>query len=325
MKKGLTIGRYQPLHKGHFSVFKKMDEECDSIMIGVGSAQIEREKDNPLSGGERINMIKRVLKNRNIEPYEIFPVPDIECYPAWPYYVKNILPPFDYLYVHSRTVLRLFKGTKTKIRRVKEFNKSEWSATEVRRRIKNNEEWRHLVPKEVAEFLDEIDMKNRLKPTIEVKSETEKKVAHLLTKAEKTIATVESCTGGLIANRLTNVPGSSNYFIEGLVTYRTSTKTELLGIDEDEIEKHGVVSPETARKMAEKIRERADTDIGLSTTGLLGPGGNESEESIGTVYVGLSHPSGVEVEKFNFSGNRLEVKNQASEKSLAKIIKFLEK
>lgn len=321
--KGLTIGRYQPLHKGHLSVFKQMDEECESIMIGVGSAQIERESENPLSGGERITMIRRVLENRDIGPYEIYPIPDINCYPAWPYYVKAILPSFDCLFVHSETVLRLFKGTRTKLRRVKEFNKDEWSATEVRRRIRKDKEWKHLVPEEVGEFLEEINIKERLRPVIGMKKETEKEVAHQLTKKEKNIATAESCTGGFLAHRLTNIPGSTSYFERGLITYSSKAKTELLGVSRKLIEDHGTVSEETAREMAEKVREKASTDIGLATTGFLGPGGDDSGEPVGTVFVGLSHSDGTEVSEFHFSGNRWEVKEQATEKALEMVIEFL--
>ncbi len=303
-----------------------MNKECDLIIIGVGSAQIEREKSNPLSGGERITMIKKVLDNRKIGPYEIYPIPDINCYPAWPYYVKTILPEFDYLYAHSETVLRLFEGTRTKIRKVPSFNKSEWSATIVRRRIREGKEWKHLVPKEVAEFLEEIDMKERLKPVLETKSETEKKIAHLLTKKKLKIATAESCTGGLVSNRLTNIPGSSTYFERGLVTYSNKAKIDLLGVDEEVLKKEGAVSKEVAKQMAEGLRKRAKVDnIGLATTGIMGPGGGTKGKPVGTVYMGLAHSEGTEIQHFQFSGNRPEVKNQTSEKALQFVIDFLEK
>lgn len=322
-EKGLTIGRFQPLHKGHFSVFQQITEECDSIIIGIGSAQIERETENPLSGGERITMIKKVLENRDLGPYEIYPIPDIECYPAWPYYVKTILPSFDCLYVHSKTVLRLFEGIRTKLRKVDEFNKEEWSATEVRRRIREGEDWESLVPEEVAKYLKEINMKDRLKPPISMKEETEKEVAHLLTKKEKTIATAESCTGGFLAHRLTNTPGSSSYFEKGFVTYSSKAKIETLDINVKTIQDHGAVSPETAKQMAEKTRKKADASIGLATTGILGPGGDDSGESIGTVFVGLSGSDGTDVEEFHFSGNRWDVKRQASEEALRWVIDYL--
>lgn len=321
-KKGLIIGRFQPPHKGHLSVFEQMDEECDSIIIGIGSAQTYRGKDNPLSGGERIALIRRILDKRNIGPYEIYPIPDIYCYPAWPYYVMAILPPFDCLYAHSGTVLRLFEG-KAKLRKVEEFHKDEWSATEIRRRIREGKKWKHLVPEEVAEFLEEINMKERIKPIIGMESETEKKAAHLLTEKEMTIATAESCTGGLVADRLTNVPGSSSYFERGLVTYSSQAKTDLLGVGKKTIEEKGVVSKEVASQMAEGIRKKSNVDLGLATTGIMGPGGGTKEKPVGTVCLGLAHRDGTEIQTFHFSGNRLEVKEQTSERALQLVIDFL--
>jgi|GEM_PF-158554 len=323
-EKGLIIGRFQPLHKGHFSVFQKIADECDSIMIGIGSAQTQREKDNPLSGGERITMIKKTLERYDIGPYEIYPIPDIECYPAWPYYVKSLLPEFDYLYAHSPTVLRLFERTKTKIRKVEKFNKEEWSATKIRKKIRQGDEWKSLVPEEVADYLEMIDIKERLKPTIETKEETEKKVAHLLTKKEKTIATAESCTGGYIAHKLTNTPGSSAYFEEGYITYTSKSKIKNLNVKEETIEEEGVVSSKTAEEMAKNTRKKADTDIGIATTGILGPGGNHSETPIGTVFVGLADEENTYVKKLKFSGNRWDVKKQTGEKVLEWVIEYLE-
>jgi len=320
----LTIGRYQPLHKGHLSVFRQIDDECDSLIIGVGSAQKERENKNPLSGGERITMIRRVLEDRDIGPYEIYPIPDINCYPAWPFYVKAIIPHFDYLYVHSKTVLRLFEGTGTRLRRVDEFNKDKWSATKIRTRISKGEEWEHLVPEEVAEYLKEIDMRERLKPKIDMETETEREAAHLLTKDGKTIATAESCTGGLLAHRLTNTPGSTKYFERGFVVYSPEAKVDLIGVEEDILDECGSVSSETARKMAEKVREKGGADIGLATTGVLGPGGDGLGTPIGTVYVGISDGKDTEVNEFRFSGNRWEVKEQATEEALRCVVDLLD-
>ena len=322
-EKGLIIGRFQPLHKGHFSVLQEITEECDSIMVGIGSAQAKRESKNPLSGGERITMIRRTLERYNMDPYEIYPIPDIECYPAWPYYVKTILPEFDYLYAHSKTVLRLFEKTRTKIRKVEKFNKEEWSATKIRQRIRQGKEWKNLVPNEVAKYLEMIDIKERLKPTIEAKEETEKKAAHLLTKKEKTIATAESCTAGFIAHKLTNTPGSTAYFEEGYITYTSDAKIENIDVKKETIEEEGAVSSETAEEMAENVRKKANTDIGLATTGILGPGGNHSDTPIGTVFVGLADDEETHVKKFKFSGNRWDVKQQTGEKVLEWVIEYL--
>ncbi|MFW6196151.1 MAG: nicotinamide-nucleotide adenylyltransferase [Thermoplasmatota archaeon] len=319
---GLIIGRFQPFHKGHLEIIKKISKENDKVIVGVGSAQKERETNDPLSGGERIEMIQNALENQDIN-YEIFPVPDIDCYPAWPSYVRSILPSFSKVYANSSVVRKLFWKTSIKTVKVEEINREEYSGTEIRNRIKEGKEWKHLVPKEVAEYLEELDMEERLKPIIGMKEETEKDAAHLLTKKDKTIATAESCTGGLIAHRLTNVPGSSNYFMRGLVTYSNDAKIELLNVDKSVVEKYGAVSEEVALQMAEGVRTKSRTDIGLATTGIAGPSGGSEEKPVGTVYMALSTEEKTEFKLFHFSGNRWDVKKQTSEKALKWVIDLL--
>ncbi len=112
--------------------------------------------------------------------------------------------------------------------------------------------------------------------------------ARLLFETRKTIAVAESCTGGLLANRLTNVPGSSRYFMYGAVTYSNESKTALCGVPEELIRRHGAVSAEVAVAMAEGIRKYAGTDIGISVTGIAGPDGGTDEKPVGLVYIGLS-------------------------------------
>ncbi|MFO7792015.1 MAG: nicotinamide-nucleotide adenylyltransferase [Candidatus Saliniplasma sp.] len=322
--RGLFIGRFQPFHKGHLAVVEQMAEECDSIIIGVGSAQKQRESYDPLSGGQRIDIINRVLGNRLSIPFEVYPIPDINCYPAWVHYVKSILPDFDRVYANSSVVLDLFEETRTETVKIKEVKRDVYSGTEIRRRISEGEEWINLVPEEAAEYLEEIDLKSIIEPTIGRSSETEKKVAHLLTKNHYTLSTAESCTGGLIAHRLTNVPGSSMYFLAGLVTYSNEAKIDLLDVDEDVLESKGAVSAEVARQMAEGVRKKRNADIGLATTGIAGPGGGTEEKPVGTVFMGLNHKGGTETKKHHFSGNRWQVKDQTSEKALRWVIDHLE-
>ncbi len=319
---GLIIGRFQPFHKGHLEIVKRISEECDGVIIGVGSAQKERECNDPLSGGERIEMIDRTLEKRDIS-YDIYPIPDIDCYPAWPSYVRSILPPFEKVYANSSVVRKLFKNTSIETVKVEEINREEFSGTEIRKRIREGKGWKNLVPKEVSKYLERIDMEERIKPVIGMKDETEKDAAHLLTKKDKTIATAESCTGGLIAHRLTNVPGSSNYFMRGLVTYSNDAKIDLLGVDEDVLKEKGAVSEEVALQMAEGVREKSKTDIGLTTTGIAGPSGGSEEKPVGTVYMALSTEENTESRLFHFSGNRWDVKKQTSEKGLEWIIELL--
>jgi nicotinamide-nucleotide amidase len=116
-------------------------------------------------------------------------------------------------------------------------------------------------------------------------------IAAKLTEKKLTVAVAESCTGGLIANRLTDVSGSSVYFERGLVTYSNEAKISMLKVPADIIEKHGAVSEETARLMAEGVRKISGTDLGLSSTGIAGPTGGSKEKPVGTVYVALADGS----------------------------------
>ncbi|HWW75015.1 MAG TPA: competence/damage-inducible protein A, partial [Pyrinomonadaceae bacterium] len=117
-----------------------------------------------------------------------------------------------------------------------------------------------------------------------------------------TLATAESCTGGLVAHRLTEVPGSSNYFTEGVVTYSNEAKTRLLGVPAELIEAHGAVSAEVAEAMAVGVKQRAGTDFGLSVTGIAGPGGGSEEKPVGLVYVALADDAHTEHKRLMLPG-----------------------
>jgi nicotinamide-nucleotide amidase len=126
-------------------------------------------------------------------------------------------------------------------------------------------------------------------------------VGRLLTEKGATLALAESCTGGLLAKRLTDRGGSSAYFVEGLVTYSNEAKERLLGVPHELLVEHGAVSEPVARAMAEGVREDADTDYGLSITGVAGPDGGTEEKPVGLVFVGLSDVSGTVAEKLDLS------------------------
>ena len=141
-----------------------------------------------------------------------------------------------------------------------------------------------------------------------INEETLEKVANLLKQKKFTIAIAESCTGGLISHSLTNIPGSSDYFDRGIVTYSNQAKTELLGVSEEILENYGAVSEEVAKAMADSVRIRSNVDIGVSTTGIAGPSGGTKEKPVGLVYIGISTRDNTFVKKFVFSNNRLENK-----------------
>jgi len=123
-----------------------------------------------------------------------------------------------------------------------------------------------------------------------------------------TIATAESCTGGLLAHTLTNISGSSEYFERGIISYSNKSKMELLGVPEKTLKEYGAVSEQTAKAMAIGIKERSNVDVGISTTGIAGPTGGTKEKPVGLVYIGIAISKKVEVKRFVFSGDRLQNK-----------------
>jgi nicotinamide-nucleotide amidase len=138
-----------------------------------------------------------------------------------------------------------------------------------------------------------------------------------------TIGVAESCTGGLIMSRLTDVPGSSRYVERGVVTYSNAAKTEWLGVPDEMIKAHGAVSEPVATAMAEGIRSRARVAIGVGVTGIAGPGGGTEEKPVGTVAIAAIAPSGSHVRTYRFVGGREMVKFQASQAALDMVRRML--
>jgi nicotinamide-nucleotide amidase len=145
----------------------------------------------------------------------------------------------------------------------------------------------------------------------------EEVVVRLLIQRNQTLATAESCTGGLIANQVTNVPGASEAFLAGYITYANSVKSDVLNVDSKLIDKHGTVSETVARAMAEGARTRAASTYGLATTGIAGPTGGSDKKPVGTVYIALaSGDSETVVKKFLFPTDRETFKQLATQGAL---------
>ena len=144
----------------------------------------------------------------------------------------------------------------------------------------------------------------------------EQVVGDLLREHKLTIAVAESCTGGLLASRLTDVPGSSDYVDRGVVCYSNRSKTELAGVPDALIQEHGAVSEPVAQAMAEGIRSRAGTNVGIGITGIAGPGGGTPEKPVGTVAVAVVVDDEIRVRTFQFLGSREMVKFQAAQSAL---------
>lgn len=148
-------------------------------------------------------------------------------------------------------------------------------------------------------------------------------VGNLLIKKNLTLAVAESCSGGLIAQRITNIPGSSLYFLGGVVSYANSMKTEYLGVPEEMLERCGAVSRDVAEAMAIGIRERSGADIGLAITGIAGPDGGTELKPVGTVYIAMATGACSWVNKFTFDGDRHQVREMTAQTGLDLIRKYL--
>lgn len=144
----------------------------------------------------------------------------------------------------------------------------------------------------------------------------EEVIGRLLTEKNLKIAVAESCTGGLISHRLTNIPGSSLYFERAVIAYSNKTKTDILNVPEELIISHGAVSSEVAEAMAIGVKQLAGTDIGLSTTGIAGPRGGYDEKPVGLVWIGYADDKSVFSRKYLFGEGRIRVKERASQAAL---------
>lgn len=151
----------------------------------------------------------------------------------------------------------------------------------------------------------------------------EEAVGNLLLRRKKTLGIAESCTGGLIANRVTNISGSSRYFLSGIVAYSNKEKTNLLKIPRRILRKHGAVSREVAGLMAQNIRQISGADIGIGVTGIAGPTGKTKTKPVGLVHLAISTEKKTETKEFHFLGDRVSIKLKASQAALDLLRKYL--
>lgn len=149
-------------------------------------------------------------------------------------------------------------------------------------------------------------------------------IGRLLSKRKLSLVTAESCTGGLIASRITDVSGSSAYFMGGIVAYSYEAKAALLDVSWDTLNGKGAVSRETVLEMARGARKVFGADIAVSVSGIAGPGGGTPEKPVGTVWIGLATPGGEEARHFVWGGDRIQNKHLSSEAALQFILDYLE-
>lgn len=160
----------------------------------------------------------------------------------------------------------------------------------------------------------------------------EKRVGEALRESGATVATAESCTGGLVCSLLTDIPGSSDYVDRGFVTYAYDAKRAMLGVSREVLEEHGAVSEPVAREMARGARDVADVTWGVSTTGIAGPSGGTDDKPVGTVFIGIAYAASwesgdsyVTVSRHEFNGTRKEIKEKIARQTLSDLLTEIER
>jgi nicotinamide-nucleotide adenylyltransferase len=173
-KRGLLIGRMQPVHNGHIEIIKQILEEVDEIIIGIGSAQLSHELKNPFTAGERLMMLNQALAENDIERnrYYIIPMEDVNRNALWVAHVKMMTPPFKEVYSGNHLVKQLFSEEGYEVHQPPLFDREKLSGTEIRKRILNDEDWQSLVPQATVEIMKEIKGAERIR-NLNVKEKSE--------------------------------------------------------------------------------------------------------------------------------------------------------
>ncbi|HZX36627.1 MAG TPA: CinA family protein [Thermodesulfobacteriota bacterium] len=148
-------------------------------------------------------------------------------------------------------------------------------------------------------------------------------IARKLIKKRLTLGVAESCTGGLVSSTLTDVPGSSKWFKGAVVAYTNAVKTRILGVRAKTLKKYGAISKETALELAKGVRKKLKTDIGVSITGLAGPGGGTKKTPVGTIFIGAYDGKKTLVKRLELAGSRITIKNKAAEAALRALKELL--
>ncbi len=165
VKRGVFVGRFQPFHNGHMKAVKDILRNIDELVIVVGSSQYSHRIDNPFTVGERITMIRKALEEGEIQPSRcwIVPVPDVHIHMLWVAQVVGYTPKFEVVYTNEPLTRRLFIEAGFNVEPVPFHKREVYSATEIRKRMINDENWEELVPKSVAHFIREISGVERLR------------------------------------------------------------------------------------------------------------------------------------------------------------------
>lgn len=165
VRRGLYVGRFQPFHLGHLSVVEKILDEVDELVIVIGSAQYSHDVDNPFTAGERLVMVRDVLKKAGVDPKRVWivPVPDVNLHMMWVAEVEGYTPKFTVVYTNEPLTRRLFTEAGYKVDAIPFYNRQVYSSTFIREKMIKGQGWKKFVPETVAAFIEKIDGTSRLK------------------------------------------------------------------------------------------------------------------------------------------------------------------
>ena len=161
MTRGFYIGRFQPYHEGHHAMVRRIGEEVDELVVGIGSADQSHTVRNPFTAGERIMMITKALVDSDLVTYAV-PIEDLNRNSVWVSHVQSMSPRFDVAFSNNPLVVRLFEEADIEVRQSPMFRREEFEGTEVRERMANGDDWEALVPDTVVDVIEEIDGVERL-------------------------------------------------------------------------------------------------------------------------------------------------------------------
>jgi len=158
-KRALYVGRFQPFHLGHLKAIKDIVGKADELVIAIGSAQYGFDSLNPFTGGERLTMVRLALNEAKVDParYLVVPIPDLHRPLVWVSWVVSLVGYFDVVFSNEPVTVRAFKEKGHEVRSIRLYRQELYSGSEIRRRIREDEEWRDLVPKSVAGYIDSLD------------------------------------------------------------------------------------------------------------------------------------------------------------------------
>ena len=152
----------------------------------------------------------------------------------------------------------------------------------------------------------------------------EEKLVQSLAEMGLTVSTAESCTGGMVASTIIDVPGASDVYNEGFITYSNEAKMKYLNVSEEVLDSFGAVSEETVKQMASGCRKATGSDVAIATSGVAGPGGGSVEKPVGLVYIGCAYKDIIEVRAYKFVGNRTEIRTQATNEAINMAMELIE-